>query len=212
MKRDYIIPTLIILLTFQLCSALPIEISTCQGLENIPDTSYDDYILTQNIDCTSINNFNSIYDFQGTFDGQGNIISNLHIVSAANHPVGLFSGIMVGQIRNLGLENIDIQALEWTGALAGRVGVTGIIENVYTTGTVTGTSTVGGLVGGNNGLIKNSYCQQYCLLVITTQTEKKHIYKKMKYKQNTRKHTIKYIQLGGQHLMWFKMKKVAKFC
>ena len=108
---------------------------------------------------------NSTFDdnsrFRGTFDGQGNTISDLYIKqltgqSASN--VGLFGYITTGAtIQNIGLLNVDITGLYSVGGLLGYNNG-GTIENSYVTGIVNGTQFVGGLVGYNFlGTIKSSY-------------------------------------------------------
>jgi hypothetical protein len=72
--------------------------------------------------------------------------------------VGLFGSIGGAIIQNVGLINVNINGVDSVGSLAGYVGDQGTIINSYTTGTVTGTDTVGGLVGStNNGNIINVY-------------------------------------------------------
>ncbi|MCT7406699.1 beta strand repeat-containing protein [Aliarcobacter cryaerophilus] len=108
---------------------------------------------------------NSTFDdnsrFIGTFDGQGNTISDLYIKqltgqSASN--VGLFGYITTGAtIQNIGLLNVDITGLYSVGGLLGYNNG-GTIEKSYVIGIVNGTQFVGGLVGYNFlGTIKSSY-------------------------------------------------------
>jgi hypothetical protein len=99
--------------------------------------------------------------FTGTFDGRRHVISNLYInrrgVHGRSYNIGLFAWIETGgRISELGLVNIDIIALDSdrVGALAGVNRGTTI--NCYSTGTIVGNTTVGGLVGSNN-IMKNSY-------------------------------------------------------
>ena len=93
--------------------------------------------------------------FTGTFDGNGNTISNLTINRTTNF-VGLFGFTgNTAQIRNVKLENNTVTGRNYTGALVGNNG--GSITNCYATGAVTGTDYVGGLVGSNKGPITNSY-------------------------------------------------------
>lgn len=69
--------------------------------------------------------------FQGTFDGNGYIISNLYI----NNPNGegaLFWGNVSAKIKNLGLENINVSAKNATGL----INEANSIYNCYVTGDV----------------------------------------------------------------------------
>ena len=86
----------------------------------------------------------------GTFDGQGNTISNLFINRGSNN-VGLF-GIVGrnGSVKNVGLEDPVVTGYNWVGSLVGRnVGGT-IIASYVSGGTVNGSSQVGGLIGDND--------------------------------------------------------------
>jgi len=100
-------------------------------------------------------------DFQGTpftgiFDGDGHIISNLTIIG--QDFLGLFGELGSGaKISNLGLEAVNVNGTgESIGGLVGykfRANIT----TSYCTGSVTGNSRVGGLVGCNGGSITACY-------------------------------------------------------
>ncbi len=97
--------------------------------------------------------------FTGRLDGAGHRILNLTIQdnSGAGN-AGLFGQIeFPGEILNLGLEGVDVRAsASYVGALAGQN--SGSIIACYSTGTVTGGNSVGGLVGYNDdGLITACY-------------------------------------------------------
>ncbi|MEI7752350.1 MAG: YDG domain-containing protein, partial [Candidatus Omnitrophota bacterium] len=100
--------------------------------------------------------------FSGSFDGNGNVISNLVMHREGDYS-GLFGYIAANaepeviNVQNLGLEAVSIYGAGFTGGLAGFNA--GTLSNVYTTGfhTVSGASFVGGLVGANTGLITNAY-------------------------------------------------------
>jgi hypothetical protein len=99
--------------------------------------------------------------FEGTFEGNGYVISNLHIQGGGY--LGLFGELASGaKISNLGLEAVDVNGTGgYVGGLVGRIGSWesrgGVLTNCYSTGTVTGTRAVGGLVGDNFGSITTSY-------------------------------------------------------
>ncbi len=87
--------------------------------------------------------------FTGVFDGNANRVSNAVINSQPtdNH-IGLFGYISYGsQIKNLGVEQVDITG--GYNSTGGMVGTSdgGTITACYTTGTVRGTHDVGGLAG-----------------------------------------------------------------
>ena len=100
---------------------------------------------------------NSSTEFTGVFDGNNHIIRNANINMPYSSSVGLF-GYVSGQIRNLGVEDVDIIAGDYVGGLAGMN--YGNIINCYITGIITGNiynENLGGLTGMNNGTISNCY-------------------------------------------------------
>ncbi len=93
--------------------------------------------------------------FTGTFDGTGYSISGLYIGRPDEDDVGLFGYIEGGIIENVGLVEVDVTGGNHTGALVGysergTVGsAPGLPYSTYSTGSVAGSDTVGGLVGCN---------------------------------------------------------------
>jgi filamentous hemagglutinin family protein len=96
--------------------------------------------------------------YSGTFNGQGNAINGLYINSGLSDFVGLFGDIGGGTVENLGVTNALVIApsSQSVGILAGAISG-GLVTNSYATGTVSGFSDVGGLVGQNVGNITFSY-------------------------------------------------------
>lgn len=86
------------------------------------------------------------------FDGDGHVIQN---VTVGKSSYGSFFGVLLGSCKNLGLVNVDVESSNGAGAFAGYLGLkspnipekTGILENCFSTGKVTGTDAVGGLIG-----------------------------------------------------------------
>jgi hypothetical protein len=100
-----------------------------------------------------------IYPFKGTFDGQGHEIHDLFIHSSYFRELGLF-GLSGGVIKNIGVVNATVTAVDalCVGALVGDH--SGTISNSYSTGNVSGDEDygcVGGLVGDNYGTVSDSY-------------------------------------------------------
>jgi hypothetical protein len=96
--------------------------------------------------------------FTGTFDGQGYEIKDLFINRPSEGGVGLFGVVGEGVvIKNLGVVDVTVTGLEGVGGLVG--GGNGNVSNSYSTGSVTGyESFIGGLVGGLlYGTVSNSY-------------------------------------------------------
>jgi hypothetical protein len=95
--------------------------------------------------------------FTGTFDGDSKVISNLTITTSTQNYVGLFGYVGIGgQIRNLGVENVNITGIGryYVGGLVGE-NYGGTLTGCYATGSVTGKWYVGGLVGQNSGTINS---------------------------------------------------------
>jgi hypothetical protein len=133
-------------LDWQTLMATPADWSSC-------------FILTAEIDMagqtvTPVGNGST--QFTGVFDGNGHIISNLTYTESTQEYVGLFGYVgSAGQIRNLGVEEANIQGRYYVGGLVGFDA--GTITTCYATGTVSGSNIVGGLVGGNSGSITTCY-------------------------------------------------------
>ncbi|MDS0526067.1 fibronectin type III domain-containing protein [Clostridium sp. SHJSY1] len=139
----------------------PYIITTVQQLENIQCDLGANYKLGNNIDLKGINwtpiGTNSNVQFTGTFDGNGYTIENLTTNRLGNDVTGLFGYVNGGDIKNVKLTGVNIIGRNYTGALAGNVTGTSIIDNCSSDGTIIAYGNTGGLVGLGNGLtISNS--------------------------------------------------------
>ena len=122
------------------------------GADGIP-SSGDENLSSLSLANLGTLGFMPIANFQGTFDGNGKVVSDLYI----NRPgsgfyTGLFSTAVGATIANVGLVGVNITGYITVGSLVGTS--SGTINNSYATGTVTGSSyaVVGGLVGIVDGL------------------------------------------------------------
>ena len=103
--------------------------------------------------------------FTGLFDGNGHTISHLTIKGGGS--LGLFGQLgwwdaPGGEVKNLGLVDVNIIGSGYyVGGLVGFNGNRdrpgGVLANCYTGGAVSGHSSVGGLVGWNEGTVSQSY-------------------------------------------------------
>jgi hypothetical protein len=144
----------------------PYLIYTPQQLNEIGATPADwakcfKLMADPNLSCytgTQFNRIGSSGSFTGTFDGNNHTVSNFTYTSSTTDYVGLFGALgSGGQIKNLGLTNVNVTGYNYTGGLVGR-NYKGTVTNCYATGTVTGYFCTGGLVGENYwGTITNSY-------------------------------------------------------
>lgn len=142
----------------------PYIISTPSDLDAVRNNMTAYYELGNDIDMSGFGSFTPIglniennTRFNGHFDGKGFKIKNLTINESSNY-TGLF-GITNNNsiIKNIGIENCNVSGTgDYSGALIGRS--YGQVNNCYSTGTVTGGSQVGGLIGYNYvGIIQNCY-------------------------------------------------------
>ena len=104
----------------------------------------------------------SVYAFRTIFEGNEHTISNLYIDRPDRFSVGLIAySNFPSVVRNLGVVNVDITGKSGGGVVADNKGE---IRNSYSTGRISSTGGVGGLVAnnrvtddGDGGLITNSY-------------------------------------------------------
>ena len=125
-------------------------------------TSGMTFIMSEDIDLSGEANWTPIgidytNSFKGNFDGNGHVIKNLKIDRETSNYQGLFGYAQDGEIKNIGLENVDIKGKMMVGGLVGSSSSSSI-SNSYATGNVTGQgASVGGLAGDTSGSISNSY-------------------------------------------------------
>ena len=96
-------------------------------------------------------------NFSGTFDGLGNTIDSMKISPPAGNNYGLFSNLVGGVIRNVGITNLAITLGTDSSSVGGLVGLSsgGTIDQTWTTGFIRTTTTnaalaLGGIVGRAN--------------------------------------------------------------
>jgi len=92
----------------------------------------------------------------GEFDGNGYKISNLSLDYDLVSPLGLFGYLARGgKVTQVSMENVNVTGTSSVGGLVGRN--RGTVSDSNSTGTVTGDGDIGGLVGSNWGTMSNSY-------------------------------------------------------
>ncbi|MDR3491755.1 MAG: filamentous hemagglutinin N-terminal domain-containing protein, partial [Gammaproteobacteria bacterium] len=146
--------------------------TTTRSLASLSNNSAlwgQNFALATNIDASATSTWNSGAgflpialgsSFTGNFNGNNNVISNLFINRPATNSVGLFSVIGAATTyKNLGIINANVTGNNSVGILHGDTSIanTMSISYVYTTGTVTGISNVGGLAGITRGFVSDSY-------------------------------------------------------
>lgn len=138
----------------------PYLILTKQQLINMRCDLTGHFILGDNIDLQNEEWITSLYEFTGSFDGNGYTISNLKITRDGVNNIGLFGKASGAAIRNLNLNNVDIRGADNVGGLVGFTKANTVIEDCSITGAgqIKGAGSVGGIVGkADNTTISKCY-------------------------------------------------------
>jgi hypothetical protein len=139
----------------------PYQIADLTDLQSWDDnwaTVADKYfILTANIDATATSGWNasagwipigtSGTPFSGGFDGDGYAIDGIYIDRATTNYCGVIGYGAGCSLSNLSSTNVNITSQGSSGALLGYGRGATIISNCHSTGSISGTRTLGGLLG-----------------------------------------------------------------
>src|SRR5690606_28086892 len=144
------------------------QITDIYGLQGLTTTLDANAVLANDIDASGTSGWNGGLGFEpigtignpfsGSLNGQGNVIQGLTIVRPLQLAVGLFGSIdNDGVITGVGLSGGSVTGEDMVGALAGSS--RGTISESYSALSVTGNSSIGGLVGSLAGVgaISQSY-------------------------------------------------------
>lgn len=129
----------------------PTQIYDCTGLQNMRNNVAANYVLANDIDCSSFGNFvpvgNTSFAFTGSLEGNGHVITGLTINWPSDDYVGLF-GYFRGGVSRVGIRNAVVSGNNYVGALAGNVYQAPGVQQCFVSGcTVTGVNDVGGMLG-----------------------------------------------------------------
>ena len=128
------------------------SVRTIEELNNIRKNRSGNYILMNDIDLSDQTSWELISSFSGKLYGNG-----YKIIGLKN---SFFNKISGGEIRDLGLVDVNVNSSGSSGALACTIdndsNANIIINNVYVTGLVTGGGCVGGLIGRENSMCRNT--------------------------------------------------------
>ncbi|MDR3021578.1 MAG: hypothetical protein LBU60_02735 [Clostridiales bacterium] len=136
----------------------PYLVSNSRHLNNVRYNLDSYFLQTDNIDASDIENFTPIGNvsipFAGDYNGSQFIISNLNIDSTSKTGVGLFA-FLTGTVDGVKLYDSKISGESNVG---GIVGINkGVIKNSTNQASVTATkSNAGGIVGLNQGIVQTS--------------------------------------------------------
>lgn len=128
------------------------EIGSAADLAVISEFPEENYVLTQDITLTQpMSPLCTELQFMGILDGAG------HTIRGYTSTEGGLIHTNAGSIKNLGMVDANIQA-----PAASNIGILcntngGTIESCYTTGSISGQATTGGVVGYLNGTIRDCY-------------------------------------------------------
>jgi hypothetical protein len=157
------------------CGPMPTEIRDWHDLDAVRGNLHGNYILMNDLDSTAagyeelasptgnegkgwqpIGSIAVNDAFIGSFDGQGYEIRDLFISRPDESDVGLFGVIEAGGvIENVGIVKGNVTGYDSVGGLVGQN--EGSVRNCYAYGKVTGDLDVGNLIGVNGGSVSNSY-------------------------------------------------------
>lgn len=150
----------------------PTEIWTWNDLNAVRDNLEGSYVLMSHVDSDADGYDELVGDtvygkgwqpigtaqdpFKGTFDGNGNTISDLFIYRPEEDEVGLFGRVQEALIKNISLVSVNVTGKKSVGGLVGY-SWKGTVDSdtrppfskTYSDGSVTGEEDVGGLVGNN---------------------------------------------------------------
>ena len=111
-----------------------------------------------NAEIPAIGVYNTL-PFQGTYDGDNNVLKNYKIKGTVNASAGLFEYVDGGKLKNIKIVHAQVDAPNTAGVLAGRcIGATEIDNCSLDGGQLTGHNSVGFIahLSGNGGISVNN--------------------------------------------------------
>ena len=116
----------------------------------------------------------SATQYSGDFKGNGFEVKNMTISRSTTNYVGLFGATTsAARIESVGVTNASVTAQEFVGALIG--GSRGLVVGCWSSGSVTGTRVVGGLVGWSNNANAITTSYSHASATGTASTSSDHI-------------------------------------
>jgi hypothetical protein len=154
----------------------PYQIATLENLYWIAVSTENwnkQYLQTNDIDASETANWfngqgwlpigNYSTKFTGSYNGQENEISGLHINRNSTDNIGFFGYLgYKSAIRRISLLDVQISGNDYVGALAGYIGSSAVIENCQSFGEISGNDYVGGLGGKLYYFSVVEFCNSAC--------------------------------------------------
>ncbi|MFW6014679.1 MAG: LamG domain-containing protein, partial [Candidatus Nanoarchaeia archaeon] len=143
-----------------------IMITDWNDLDDVRDNLTATYALANDLDENTSgyddvvgSDWESIQDFEGSFNGEGREIRDLD--TSSDDATGLFSSIVNANISNVGLVNADIRGDEIAGGLVGTAENSSIDDCYISLSSVKGGKHIGGLVGETkkDSIVTASYAE-----------------------------------------------------
>lgn len=133
-----------------------LPINSSEDLQSID--SEDSHVYLENdIDMRGTST-DEIMEFNGVLDGRGHKIKNLTTSDKSEHAEGGLIDFNYGKIKNLMLENVNMETKKENKTIGGLVGVNKgkIINCSIVDSSIEGKQSVGGLIGKNKNIVKGS--------------------------------------------------------
>ncbi len=148
-------------------------IKTASDLQNINQNPQGSYILGNDIDCSSISNFEPLgfmesdyradQEFLGIFDGNGYTISNI----TSKYSLDATTNLKAYEGHPLFTDESHSEGNNW--GVFQTIGSSGIVRNLKLDNCkITGRTIVGVLCGSNQGLIENVFINDTCSALMST--------------------------------------------
>jgi hypothetical protein len=147
----------------------PYQVGNVDQLQCIESQGLDaSYEVVSDIDATATSSWNGGNGFEpigsggiggafgGTFDGSGNTITGLTINRPDTDTVGMFASILRAKLNDVIIDDANVEGNTTVGILAGSVSFQSDVNRSSTSGTVTGSSEVGGLAGSVEAFVGSS--------------------------------------------------------
>lgn len=148
------------------------EITSVEELNAVRDNLDGKYILMNDVDLSSVTDWEPIGNkdvpFTGVFNGNGYSVKNLSVKEADNKSIGLFGEIKDAAVANVYIDNINVkinhpyQGTYCVGAVAGVVNSSNIL-NFSASGSIDVTAGGTFYIGGIAGIVYNGNTISRCM-------------------------------------------------
>src|SRR5690606_10637576 len=128
------------------------EIATAEQLRVIDEFPSERFVLTADISLADVDfpPLGAVVPFSGELAGAGHTVSGLQSEAG-----GLFN-LNGGYIHDLAVVDAQISSTAPRAGILANVS-TGVVERVHTSGTINGTSRIGGILGDSSGELRDAY-------------------------------------------------------